>query len=121
MRSLSNQQALDWLLTTYPKTSPHKAGHAIKLIAHRSWKKQQQTDLVNAYMPVMFPNGFLVALKTFNSIMSSKNLTNMLYNLVKDDDKKLDTIRFYLPFFIRDVKDDVDKEIFTELLKKLSQ
>jgi len=120
LRQLSSENAATWLLDTYPATGA-ETGIAIKLIAHRSWKREDQMRLAEHYLESL-PHASGVGYEAFSKIMSVKNLINVLRKYLHTKTRSIDTLRYYLePVLRTSAKNASDEKLVEQFISELEE
>ena len=119
LTNMSSDRAATWLLNEY-KFENENWYYSLIIMRHRSWKKSDQVRLAEYYLqriPFASASGY----EAFLSFMSVSNFVKSIekYLPTSNSDKQL--LKYYLlPLLNNKVSSDKDKNIVTELERKIS-
>ena len=94
LNRMSSEDAATWLMTEYPIDSPGY-GVAIKLLAHKSWKKSDQLRLARYYFQKI-PFASIKTYEVFASFMSIPSFLGVVKEYIPTEKNKLDLLLYYL-------------------------
>lgn len=119
LRTLSSEEAADYLIRCYPATST-ESGKAYSALSHRSWKKQDQVRLAKEYLKkVPFASG--APYKAFLSFMAPRRMLAILTDFVPDDASGRDLLFYHLmPLLLTAGKTDADKQAISSFKEKFA-
>lgn len=118
LKGLSSEEAAAWLMETYPYDSTDY-GQAIKLLAHKSWKKQDQVRLAKYYFnKIPFSNS--KPYEVFTSFMSLDNFINAIREHLPKEESDMNLLKYHLgPVLRKAAKTDSSHELVEQFLNEL--
>ena len=113
LRSLSNEQAMEWLIKNYPLDSDNYY-MVFYLIPHLSWKKKYRRKLAEYYFAKL-PFASDIPFTSFLKIMPPHEMLKIIDYVLSNDKKDLKRTGFIHIAFSVGSKEKVDE--LTEILK----
>jgi len=112
---MTSEEAAEWLMSRYPIDSSY--GEAFILLAHRSWRREDQRRLARYYLQRM-PFASSKPYEVFASFMSLRALIPILKEYLPESTEDMQLLQYHLTPILRQlVRSDDDAKLVEALFK----
>ncbi|MGK5061961.1 hypothetical protein [Janthinobacterium sp. LB3P112] len=119
LKGLASEDAASYLMEIFPIESENYS-EAFKVMAHRSWKKNDQLRLARFYLrKIPFANS--KPYEVFASFMSLPNLISVVKEAISNKPDDSDLIVYYVAPVLKDsIKTDKDRSLVEKFMVELN-
>lgn len=119
LKDLASEDAASYLMEIFP-IEAENYGEAFKVMAHRSWKKNDQLRLARFYLrKIPFANS--KPYEVFASFMSLPNLISVVKEAISNKPNDSDLIAYYVAPVLKDnIKTNKDRSLVEKFISELN-
>lgn len=119
LKSLASEDAASYLMETFPIEAENYS-EAFKVMAHRSWKKNDQLRLARFYLrKIPFANS--KPYEVFASFMSVPNLISVVKEVITNKANDSDLLIYYVaPVLKHSIKTEKDRNLVEKFIVELN-
>jgi hypothetical protein len=118
LRKKSSSDAADWLIEKFP-TDSEEYGDAITLMAHRSWKRDDQVRLARYYLRKQ-PFSTSKIYEAFIKFMQFERFLRVVREYLPDNETDRDLLAYHLiPVLKKYAKTDKEREIVKVFMSEI--